>query len=136
MAANSWQANEWKGSICRNYGYGRHGLLRLFTVQSGDYCKDLKASRAAILNMVYRAVAVRSQSKESQQSKTVSSEVSPAADSSSASKPGNVSSLRDSTHEPHPTRHSRAGLQVVPSPFDKLRASSAGLLGCGVDCVL
>jgi hypothetical protein len=39
-----------------------------------------------------------------------------------------VPSLRDS---PQPTRHSRAGLQVVPSPFDKLRAGSAGLFCYG-----
>jgi hypothetical protein len=26
------------------------------------------------------------------------------------------------------TRHCRAGLQIMPSPFDKLRAGSAGLL--------
>jgi len=38
-----------------------------------------------------------------------------------------VSSLRDSTDRPHPTRYWRAGLQVVSSPFDKLRAGSSGL---------
>jgi hypothetical protein len=38
---------------------------------------------------------------------------------------GNVPSLRDSPTNPMHTRHFRGGLQVVPSPFDKLRAGSS-----------
>jgi hypothetical protein len=34
------------------------------------------------------------------------------------------------THQPFLTRHYRAGLHAVPSPFDKLRAGSTGLLRC------
>jgi hypothetical protein len=33
----------------------------------------------------------------------------------------NVPSLRDSPHEPYPTRHCRAGLQAVPSLRDRFR---------------
>src|SRR5277367_3514465 len=33
----------------------------------------------------------------------------------------NVASLRDSPHEPYPTRHCRAGLQAVPSLRDCFR---------------
>jgi hypothetical protein len=59
VAADFWQTNEREGSIRRDYGYGRHERLRLFTVHGGDYWKNLKASRAAKLKMVYRAVAIR-----------------------------------------------------------------------------
>jgi hypothetical protein len=46
-----------------------------------------------------------------------------------------VSFLRDWRHKPYLIPYCRAGLQAVPSPFDKLRAGSAGLLRCGFQLI-